>query len=747
MEDGNVLIYSIFGELIKSTSMGQEAKDVKVRDAKIFHSKYSTGVAVLTVTNRFFVVNNLKEPKVRRFFDAELPQPGLSDPPTWPWTILALDRHARIFCMASNDLQIITLSEVISVPLRIVEGAKQVCVSPNSNCIAVLFNQGLIWVGKIESDTVTEVFQSNVESADVSEITWCGSDTILAFAPDSCACYVVSRIGIHQEFYAGFIAAASEIDSARVYSLYSQDLFRKLPQTLVKIFAIGSMEPGAKLRLATEEFMNGSHRADEYIRSLEDDLATAVDDCVVAAGMVINPKYQKTLMKAAQFGRAFCKVSSNNSGSDRFSVMCKSLRVLNALKEYNVGIPLTLNQYQSLTQGVIIDRLLQRRLFPLASKMSQFLQLENGQSRILAHWACYKVSQQEHSDDIIARDIERRLKIENDVKNINYCDIAARAADCGRTQLAIRLLESETSVNRQVPLLIKLGQEAIALNKALNSGDRDLAYHVILHLRKNFTSSDFHMLIRKYPLGKVLYESYCAAHDPESLQDWFVQEDDYSAQALHQIERAMAATRTETRQAILVNVQDLFKKAKEEPYANLAEDHYKLLKAQGVLEERLGKSFVGLTLHQTLSDLIQYDEIKFADKLRQDFKLSDRRYAWIKLNTWARTHKWNEIKRYAKQKKLPVAMPQVVKLVKEHGGKEAANEFLSEEYLNHQDRFNLFSEFGMYLEAASAAFAGKNVEALTALERNCVGRDDILKAVQNYKTKLIGAAASSVWRN
>merc|ERR1719210_1401739 len=164
MEDGNVLIYSIFGELIKSTSMGQESKDVKVRDAKIFHSKYSTGVAVLTVTNRFFVVNNLKEPRVRRFFDAELPQPGLSDPPTWPWTILALDRHARIFCMASNDLQIITLSEVISVPLRIGESAKQICVSPNSNCIAVLFNQELIWVGKIESDTVTEVFQSNVES-------------------------------------------------------------------------------------------------------------------------------------------------------------------------------------------------------------------------------------------------------------------------------------------------------------------------------------------------------------------------------------------------------------------------------------------------------------------------------------------------------------------------------------------------------------------------------------------------------
>ena len=55
--------------------------------------------------------------------------------------------------------------------------------------------------------------------------------------------------------------------------------------------------------------------------------------------------------------------------------------------------------------------------------------------------------------------------------------------------------------------------------------------------------------------------------------------------------------------------------------------------------------------------------------------------------------------------------------------------FLSEEYLNNEDRYNLFSEFGMYVEAAKAAFDWKNVEALTSLEAMCVGRDDILKSI------------------
>ena len=192
-------------------------------------------------------------------------------------------------------------------------------------------------------------------------------------------------------------------------------------------------------------------------------------------------------------------------------------------------------------------------------------------------------------------------------------------------------------------------------------------------------------------------------------------------------------------------MQELFKKAKTEPLAALAEDHHRLLKAQSNLEEKLGRTFLGQTLHQTMSDLIQYDEIKLADKLKSDFKLTDRRYAWLKLTTWARSHKWNEIRRYAKQKKLIVPMTQVIKLTKQHGGQEAANEFLSEEYLNNEDRYNLLSEFGMYVEAAGAAFAWKNMEALSSLESMAVGREDILKTIQGYKAKLIGSATST-WR-
>lgn len=45
---------------------GQEAKDTKVIDAKIFASNSGTGVAVMTTNFRIFLINSIKEPKNRQ---------------------------------------------------------------------------------------------------------------------------------------------------------------------------------------------------------------------------------------------------------------------------------------------------------------------------------------------------------------------------------------------------------------------------------------------------------------------------------------------------------------------------------------------------------------------------------------------------------------------------------------------------------------------------------------------------------
>ena len=74
-----------------------------------------------------------------------------------------------------------------------------------------------------------------------------------------------------------------------------------------------------------------------------------MEDCIEAAGLLHDPSHQKQLMRAAQFGKSFLPPGGLGVGAgsaDAFSTMCKTLRVLNAVRNYRVGMPLTITQYR-----------------------------------------------------------------------------------------------------------------------------------------------------------------------------------------------------------------------------------------------------------------------------------------------------------------------------------------------------------------------------------------------------------------
>lgn len=78
-------------------------------------------------------------------------------------------------------------------------------------------------------------------------------------------------------------------------------------------------------------------------------LPEAVEDCIEAAGLLHDPEHQKELMSAAQFGKSFLPPGGLGTGggsADAFANMCKTLRVLNAVRNFRVGMPLTITQYR-----------------------------------------------------------------------------------------------------------------------------------------------------------------------------------------------------------------------------------------------------------------------------------------------------------------------------------------------------------------------------------------------------------------
>jgi hypothetical protein len=109
-----------------------------------------------------------------------------------------------------------------------------------------------------------------------------------------------------------------------------------------------------------ELFDRKSPRADEHIRSIRPDLPEAVDTCIEAAGMCNDAYWQRRLLKVSLTETAIqrtCSICVNRSQAAMFGRafldlynpidlvnMAQSLKVLNAIKFYEIGIPLTYQQ-------------------------------------------------------------------------------------------------------------------------------------------------------------------------------------------------------------------------------------------------------------------------------------------------------------------------------------------------------------------------------------------------------------------
>jgi hypothetical protein len=71
-------------------------------------------------------------------------------------------------------------------------------------------------------------------------------------------------------------------------------------------------------------------------------LPEAIEACIDAAGHEFDVSRQRTLLRAATYGLAFC----SRFPHERFQEMCKMLRVLNAVRDPEIGMPLTIQQYK-----------------------------------------------------------------------------------------------------------------------------------------------------------------------------------------------------------------------------------------------------------------------------------------------------------------------------------------------------------------------------------------------------------------
>ena len=108
--------------------------------------------------------------------------------------------------------------------------------------------------------------------------------------------YIRFYINIHSYIYRGGVYAIGEIDGVRILNSDVCDFIQKVPPSSVSIFKPGSTAPAAILYDAWENFTKRSPKSNESIRSIRPDLASAVNDCIDAAGREWEPFWQKRLL-------------------------------------------------------------------------------------------------------------------------------------------------------------------------------------------------------------------------------------------------------------------------------------------------------------------------------------------------------------------------------------------------------------------------------------------------------------------
>ncbi|XP_069702504.1 vacuolar protein sorting-associated protein 16 homolog [Periplaneta americana] len=728
-DDGSVLIYDMFGTYQHTFSVGQEVKDTKVIEAKIFSSLNGTGVAVLTSSYRIFVVNNVKDPKIRR-----LPEISSLNIPPSSWTVFVEDRQTRVLVAKDKDLYELRQSETHALPVEqnfteTVGSIVEMAVSQNNRHVALFADNGRLWIGSADFRKRYCEFDTKCPSRP-KQLVWCGTEAVISYWDN--IVLVIGRQGDHINYsYDSAIRLVPEMDGVRVLSSYSHEMIQKVPQVVQQIFRINSTEPGSYLLEASKQFQKRSHRADEYIRLVKDDLVVAVKQCVEAAGYEFDTGNQKMLVRAAQFGKGFIP----DLNSESYVKMCRLLRVLNAVRDHKIGIPLTYTQMQHLTVQVLLDRLVLRRHYYLAIQIAKYLKLpyNEGSSRILAHWACYKVKQTQLDREQVARDIADKLGY---APGVSYSDIAMKAADCGRMQLAIKLMDYEPSASLQVPLLLRLGEDRPALVKAIESGDTDLVYTVLLHLRENMPLGEFQMAVRNYPVAQALYLKYCRDHNRETLRDIYVQEDDYNAQAACFIRESYDPKNTLTREASLSAAVESYKRARNEFCAVLCEEQQKLLRYQKTLEDKFRREFVGRSLHDTVYLLLLLHETKLADKLRTEYRVTDRRYWWLRILSLSELGDWVELDKFSKSKKSPIGIEPFVDACLKYGNQYEAQKYLPK--VKDELKVKYYIKAGMFEEAARIAYEQKDLQALLYVQGRCAPSDRSLSDKINLLVTQLG---------
>ncbi|KAI2471470.1 vacuolar protein sorting-associated protein 16 [Annulohypoxylon bovei var. microspora] len=697
--DGTVRCYYNLQGDFTQFSLGREAEDFGVHSCRF----YDHGMVALLTNNALISVSSYDEPRPK----------ALASPPegeVYAWAIISpsftLSRSVEVLLSVGKTVYTVDKTECEDRFLDI-GPFSFISVSPNGKFAALYASDG-------KAHVITADFQSRLSEHDSrSQLTpkyleWCGNDAVVIAWEDEVN-VVGPNAAVASYVYEGRIHVIADHDGVRLITNDVCDFIQKVPDVTDEVFRYGSESPASVLLDAVEQLENQSPKADDNIQLIRPNLVEAVDTCVAAAGHEFNIHWQKQLLKAASFGKSVLDIYN----SDDFVDMCETLRVINAVRYYEIGLPLSYEQFQRLTPEGLIQRLINRHEYLLALRIAGYLHLPT--DRIYVHWASAKVRIGTEDDDSICRLVVEKL---SGKPGISFESIARAAYDEGRGRLATELLNHEPRAGRQVPLLLSMEEDEIALDKAIESGDSDLILFVLLQLKKKLPLASFFRVINARPTATALVESSAALeNDNALLKDLYYQDDRRVDGAGVFIHEALKQPDARTSGDKLALAAKLLSDSRENHFELTAlKEAATLLRMQEALDRDLTDTFTGLSVNETLFKLIRLGYHNKAKKVQSEFKVPEKVAWWIRLRALVAKRDWNEIEDIAKSRKSPIGWEPFFNQILQAGNARLAAVFIPKcTNLEPGAAITMYEKCGLRVKAAEEAVKARDVDAWNRL--------------------------------
>ncbi|EEQ89941.1 hypothetical protein RJZ56_004756 [Blastomyces dermatitidis] len=708
-QDGTVRCYYGLHADFTPFSLGTVAEEHGVKSCRF----WSDGFVALLNNNQLIAVSSYDEPRPKLL--ASPPEGDVSS-----WSLIppnyTLSRSVEVLLAVDQTIYVVDATEAEDRMLQ--NGPfKHVSVSPNGRFVALYTNDGKVWVVSSDFQNKLSEYHSGTRTPP-NNVVWCGNDSVVLSWEDEV--HMVGPNGAAARyFYDGRVHIIPDFDGVRLLTNDACEFIHKVPDATEEVFRLGSTSPASILLDSVGLLEKKSPKADENIQHIRGNLLEAVDTCVKAAGHEFNTYWQKQLLKAASFGKSVIDVYN----SDDFVDMCERLRVLNAVRDYRIGIPISYEQYLRLTPEKLIERLTHRHEYLLAIRVSEYLRLPT--DKIYVHWASQKVKTSAEDDDTICDMVVEKLQGK---RGISFETIAQSAYDEGRGHLATQLLNFEPRAGRQVPLLLNMEEDNLALDKAIESGDTDLIYFVLLQLKRKLPLATFFRTINTRPVASALVEASARSQDVELLKDLYYQDDrsvDGSnlllRDALAQSDPQAIGDKLRLASRLLVDSKDASVQSHQKSLAEAAQ----LLKIQDGLDKDIADGsteFVGLSINETMYRLIKSGYGKRANKIQSEFKVPEKAFWWVRLRALVAKRDWGELEELAKPKKSPIGWEPFYDEILSAGNTKLASIFIPKcTNLPVSERIEMWVKCGMVVKAGEEALKAKDVDSLEVLRGKASG--------------------------